>query len=488
LYSFKNLNRYIYYLHGREGNSCPDIDIETLSQLLSGLAAVQFPFRKYQRRFGQSFQEECYDGDVGHQVWRGFDPVGDDGRVDSRPEFAIYGNADTLFWIPQSPFNPEPNSYLDNYHGRVVCPGKPYFDGDRRDNEVAASFATPMPAYRFNCLEEYEQITSATTSELWTPHQAWVGWANVLPLNRQQICGLAGGEEISIPEQQQGWNYPNLYATFRTPAGLLVTKRMMRLIYEDITVSMIGDASSSHPKMRRCYERGEATGEGCSTNNRGITPTIPVYQTLEDCQQACWEEGACCEIDGTCNIKPQCECDTDNGAVFAGVGEGCEAACGCPCGSNKSTGFFGDITSGSIAWQDASFPISDDCKTAIEAFILGKDGFYTFSYNHFDKTYYLAADKPNHYSGAITPEGEGCVLINAGLGSPRNESVSCSDSETEFVQSAGVTFPTPVSKDDCGFWVNGETRSFSTTQFIYIKNENVGQYPINLGIYRNPLP
>lgn len=59
-------------------------------------------------------------------------------------------------------------------------------------------------------------------------------------------------------------------------------------------------------------------------------PDGPTYESEEDCLDAC-AEGACCETDGTCNIKPQCECDTDNGAVFAGVGEGCEACAPCGC-------------------------------------------------------------------------------------------------------------------------------------------------------------
>lgn len=59
-------------------------------------------------------------------------------------------------------------------------------------------------------------------------------------------------------------------------------------------------------------------------------PDGPSYESEEDCLDAC-AEGACCEIDGTCNIKPQCECDTDNGAVFAGVGEGCERCNYCAC-------------------------------------------------------------------------------------------------------------------------------------------------------------
>lgn len=47
------------------------------------------------------------------------------------------------------------------------------------------------------------------------------------------------------------------------------------------------------------------------------------FEGGEDCNT-----GACCEVDGSCSIKPQCECDTENGAVFAGVGETCEACLG----------------------------------------------------------------------------------------------------------------------------------------------------------------
>lgn len=54
------------------------------------------------------------------------------------------------------------------------------------------------------------------------------------------------------------------------------------------------------------------------------------YSTEADCLDAC-AEGACCETDGSCNIKPQCECDTENGAVFAGVGGTCAACAPCGC-------------------------------------------------------------------------------------------------------------------------------------------------------------
>ncbi len=54
-----------------------------------------------------------------------------------------------------------------------------------------------------------------------------------------------------------------------------------------------------------------------------------VYRTEADCLKAC-AEGACCEADGSCSIKQQCECDTENGAVFAGDGEACAACESCP--------------------------------------------------------------------------------------------------------------------------------------------------------------
>lgn len=50
------------------------------------------------------------------------------------------------------------------------------------------------------------------------------------------------------------------------------------------------------------------------------------FEGGEDCNP-----GACCEVDGSCNIKPQCECDTENGAVFAGVGETCEVCAPADC-------------------------------------------------------------------------------------------------------------------------------------------------------------
>lgn len=57
-------------------------------------------------------------------------------------------------------------------------------------------------------------------------------------------------------------------------------------------------------------------------------PDGPTYEEEAECLEAC-AEGACCEVDGSCNIKPQCECDTENGAVFAGVGETCEGDVEC---------------------------------------------------------------------------------------------------------------------------------------------------------------
>lgn len=71
-----------------------------------------------------------------------------------------------------------------------------------------------------------------------------------------------------------------------------------------------------------CYKTGD------TVPNFHVGAIGQTYATEEDCLDAC-AEGACCETDGTCSIKPQCECDTDNGAVFAGVGETCEACDSC---------------------------------------------------------------------------------------------------------------------------------------------------------------
>lgn len=103
-------------------------------------------------------------------------------------------------------------------------------------------------------------------------------------------------------------------------------------------------------------------------------PDGPTYESEEDCLDAC-AEGACCEADGTCNIKPQCECDTDNGAVFAGVGEGCEACA--PCGCEGLEGWPQEITvsfDGAYALQpvpesrwEGSLVIPDGCLDEIHS-------------------------------------------------------------------------------------------------------------------------
>lgn len=79
-----------------------------------------------------------------------------------------------------------------------------------------------------------------------------------------------------------------------------------------------------------CIESDSIPPEGYYTDDS------TVYESEEDCLDAC-AEGACCETDGTCSIKPQCECDTANGAVFAGIGEGCEACA--PCGCEGQSGW-----------------------------------------------------------------------------------------------------------------------------------------------------
>lgn len=57
------------------------------------------------------------------------------------------------------------------------------------------------------------------------------------------------------------------------------------------------------------------------------------YPTQADCLNAC-KEGACCESNGTCNVRPQCQCQGD-GQVFRGIGTTCAShpcnMCGISC-------------------------------------------------------------------------------------------------------------------------------------------------------------
>lgn len=58
------------------------------------------------------------------------------------------------------------------------------------------------------------------------------------------------------------------------------------------------------------------------------------YATEAECLQAC-KEGACCESNGTCSVKPQCQCQ-GAGNVFKGVGTTCAGnQCGC-CGNGET--------------------------------------------------------------------------------------------------------------------------------------------------------
>lgn len=121
----------------------------------------------------------------------------------------------------------------------------------------------------------------------------------------------------------------------------------------------------------------------CNRGQFGDLVRVPRYHPIGDCDSDCPDtSGACCETDGTCSIKPQCECDTDNGAVFAGVGEGCEACA--PCGCEGLEGWPPEITlsfDGSYALQpvpesrwdwatstkQGSLAIPDGCIDAIHA-------------------------------------------------------------------------------------------------------------------------
>lgn len=59
----------------------------------------------------------------------------------------------------------------------------------------------------------------------------------------------------------------------------------------------------------------------CSQLNSAPSPGAVSYATEADCLQAC-KEGACCESNGTCNVRPQCQCQ-GAGQTFKGVGTVC---------------------------------------------------------------------------------------------------------------------------------------------------------------------
>jgi len=62
----------------------------------------------------------------------------------------------------------------------------------------------------------------------------------------------------------------------------------------------------------------------CQQVQGGSAPesyTTGPFARLEDCLESC-KEGACCEQDGTCGIKPQCQCKS-TGQTFRGIGTVC---------------------------------------------------------------------------------------------------------------------------------------------------------------------
>lgn len=77
------------------------------------------------------------------------------------------------------------------------------------------------------------------------------------------------------------------------------------------------------------------------------------YATEAECLQAC-KEGACCESNGTCSVKPQCQCQ-ETGQTFKGVGTVCTSSvCYPPCVGPQSpvnTAII-SISAGLTQWQN----------------------------------------------------------------------------------------------------------------------------------------
>lgn len=87
------------------------------------------------------------------------------------------------------------------------------------------------------------------------------------------------------------------------------------------------------------------------------------YATEEDCLNAC-KEGACCEADGTCNVRPQCQCQGAT-QTFRGIGTTCEpnpclpcnACCASPCSN------YGSVSGCSDLSMDIAFSVSTSTAT-----------------------------------------------------------------------------------------------------------------------------
>lgn len=71
------------------------------------------------------------------------------------------------------------------------------------------------------------------------------------------------------------------------------------------------------------------------------------YVTEADCLNAC-KEGACCESNGTCSVKPQCQCQ-GTGQTFKGVGTACAPNICYPCGSDTRPKYIYATLSGSMS-------------------------------------------------------------------------------------------------------------------------------------------
>lgn len=73
----------------------------------------------------------------------------------------------------------------------------------------------------------------------------------------------------------------------------------------------------------------QITNTGVDYNPPLATRSGP-FTSEADCLNAC-KEGACCESNGTCNVRPQCQCQ-GAGQTFQGIGTVCSPnPCGCPC-------------------------------------------------------------------------------------------------------------------------------------------------------------
>lgn len=204
------------------------------------------------------------------------------------------------------------------------------------------SIVAAVPLFEFRVLFNRQQASLSPNITFYIP-ATWRGFWNQRT-SRPIITSVRfGGESLTAP-QWDGVRNPEINtAIFVSGAGILVPSSNCKwrdgAFGQSTRVLEVPDSNYRGPleidwAIFRWFIAGQDdNGDNIAGYALADSGTVTVqwddmteFEVDEDCNS-----GACCEVDGSCNIKPQCECDTENGAVFAGAGETCEACAPCGC-------------------------------------------------------------------------------------------------------------------------------------------------------------